>query len=221
MIPVLGELSTKLEENTQQAYLTEALGEIRTEHSKYFDALEQHPRLLVGQEVPRIGQEGTEVLKDAADAREWQDAVKTILQQEVRSRASVKLDENKDFLTTLHASIDLFKNNPDLIPNTKEFDVELANTFAKFAEPYELRVDGKLQGYSVPVQPLIDRIREQVSQARSAAAPAATPPAAGAAAAAPADPPQAGVPSKAGASGEPSDDFTTLFGTLGMPNLRI
>jgi hypothetical protein len=168
-----------------------------------------------------------ETLKDTADAREWQEAVKQLLGEEVISRASVKLDENRDFLNTVHASIDLFKNNVDLIPGTKGFDKELADSFAKFAEPYELRVDGKLQGYSVPVQPIIDRLREQIVAER-AKAPAAPSPAAGAPAASaggastppPADPPQAGIPSKTG-SGAEKEDFSTLWGTIGLPNIQI
>lgn len=222
-MPQISALSTALEENTEKAYMTEALSDVRTEYTKYFEALETHPRLLVGQTVPVIGGEGTEVLKDTADAREWQEAVKTILQQEVRSRASVKLDENKQFLTTIHSSIDLFKNNPDLIPGTKDFDVELANRFATMCKDYELRVDGKLQGYSVPVQPLIDQIREQLIQTRAAAtaAPEAPSPAAGTQSQQPAaDPPQAGITSKPG-SGAEQESFETLFGTLGVPNLRI
>lgn len=164
-----------------------------------------------------------ETLKDTADAREWQDAVKQILGEEVISRASVKLDENRDFLNTVHASIDLFKNNVDLIPGAAGFDRDLADRFANFAQPYELRVDGKLQGYSVPVQPIVDQLREQLIKERQAA-PAAPSPAAGASApatpAVPAEAPQAGVASKAG-SGEPGEDFSTLWGTLGLPNLTL
>jgi hypothetical protein len=173
--------------------------------------------------VPAIGKEGMETLRDTNDAREWQDAVKSILVDEVRDRAGRMLEENRDFLSTVHQSIELFQNNADLIPGTKDFDVDLANRFATFAKPYELRVDGKLQGYSVPVQPLIDQLREQVVAERAKATPAAasTPAAGGAAAPAkPAEPPQAGVQSKAGSSSE-VEDFSTLFGTIGLPNLQI
>jgi hypothetical protein len=196
---------------------------VREEHGKYFEQLENHPRLMVGKQVPKIGgREGEmETLKDTNDAREWQEAIKQILAEEVQGRASVMLDENKDFLQTLHASIDIFKNNPDLIPGTKGFDVDLANKFASFAKPYELRVEGKLQGYSVPVQPMIDQLREQVIKDR-AAAPAASTPAGAAPAATPpaADPPQAGVTSKAG-SGEQQESFATLWGTIGLPDLKL
>lgn len=201
---------------------------MKAEHANYFKALEQHPRVLVGQQVPAIGREGMETLKDAADAREWQEAVKSILAEEVRDRAGRAMEESADFMQTIHQSIELFQNNTDLIPGTKDFDTELANRFAKMAEPYEVRVEGKLQGYTIPVQPLIDSIRGQVKAERAASA-AASPPAStpeGGAAAAPketkppADPPQAGVASKAGSSAE-VEDFSTLFGTIGLPNLQI
>lgn len=196
---------------------------MKTEHAKYFEVLNKHPRMLVGQEVPAIGREGMEKLKSSEDAREWQDAVKQLLAEEVQSRASVAFDGKRDFLETVHASIDLFKNNHDLIPGTKTFDVELANRFTSIVQPYELRVDGKLQGYTIPVQPIIEKVRAEIV-AQRAAAPTA-PPAAGGAAAPPAatpagEPPQAGIAGKAG-SGSSAEDFSTLFGTLGLPDFRI
>lgn len=183
--------------------------------------------MLVGRQVPRIdGKEGMETLRDSADAKEWQDAVRGLLGDEVRSRAAASMDENTGMLNTLHASIELFQKNVDLVPGTKGFDTELANRFATLAKPYELRDDaGKLNGYSIPVQPIIDNLRQQLVTERATrpAAPAATPPG-GAGAAAPAapaaEPPQAGIASKAGSSTE-GEDFSTLFGTIGLPNFTI
>lgn len=205
---------------------------MKKEHSAYFDALEKHPRLLVGTEVPAIGKEGTEVLRDTADAKEWQDAVKSILVEDVRARAAKAMDENSDFMATVHASVELFSQNTDLIPGTKEFDKDLADRFTQLAEPYELRVDGKLQGYSVPVQPLVNQLRSQIAAERAslkaagpAAAAAPTPQQQRAAEqprnqAGQFDAPQAGIPSKAG-SGAQTEDFSALFGTLGIPDFRI
>lgn len=229
----LGEISVQLEERTFQGYQAAALEEVKTEHAKYFEALQTHPRLLVGAEVPKIGAPGTETLRSSEDAKEWQEAVKSILVKEVNSRAETSMESSRDMLATVHASIELFQNNHDLVPGAKEFDVDLANRFATLAKPYELRVDGKLQGYTIPVQPIIDQLRSQLVTERAAKTtpPAAASPAAGgapapaAAAAAPpapaAEPPQAGIPSKAGGSGDAREDFSTLFGTLGSAYASI
>lgn len=161
-----------------------------------------------------------ERLKDAADAKEWQEAVKSILVQDIRERATVKMEESADFLQTVHASIDLFKNNPDLIPGTKGFNKPLADQFAGMMEPYEVRVEGKLQGYSIPVQPIIEKLRANLKTAAAVPAPVAAPPAAATVRSAAPEPPQAGIQSKAGSSSE-KEDFSTLFGTIGLPNLQI
>jgi hypothetical protein len=171
----------------------------------------------VGTEVPAIGVEGMETLRNSEDAKEWQEAVRSLLVEEIQSQAQQKLGENRDFLETVHASIDLFKNNPDLIPGARGFNRELADTFATMVTPYEIRVDGKLQGYSIPVQGIVDNLRKQLA-ARKPAAPAAAP--ASKPAPKKAAPPQAGIQSRAGSSGE-REDFSTLFGTIGLPNLQI
>jgi len=196
-----------------------ALEEVRQEHAQYFTALSKHPRLLVGVQVPSLtsdDENAMETLRDANDAREWQEAVKSLLTEEVRERAMKSLDENKGIIDTVHAGIELFTNNHDLVPGTKQFNRKLADRFAAMAKPYELRVDGKLHGYTIPVQPLIDQLRTQLANESKTSAPAA---------AAPSKPkakkddgPQAGIRSKAG-SGAETEDFSTLFGTLGLPDL--
>lgn len=220
-------LETKQSGELQQ----QALGEVREEYKRYFEALEKHPRLLVGTEVPSPTGNGMEVLRDSADAKEWQDAIKHQLAQEVRDRASRKADDVRPMMETLHSSVALFQRNPDLVPRTKQFDKELAERFVELAKPYELRVEGKLTGYTIPVQPLVEQVRAQLQASRAAAAtpPAPTPQQQRAADQARNDAgqfhnpdgPQAGIPSKAGASGDDAEDFSTLFGTIGLPNLRI
>lgn len=219
------EISTKIETNIRDSMLEEALVAVRDDYGNYFDALEKHPRMLVGQEVPSLVGEGMEVLRDSADAKEWQEAVKTILSKEIQQRADVRGEELNTTFETLHASVDLFKNNPDLIPGTKQFNRELADSFTKLVKDYEVRNDaGKLIGYAVPVQPLINSLRSQQKATAPAAAPAAAKPVAPAAApAAPAAAPQAGIRSNAGSAGggDSSSDFSTLFGTLGLPDMVI
>lgn len=179
-------------------------------------------------EVPSLTSDGKERLKDSADAADWIDGVKAMLLAEVESRASKRMEEDGGLRKTLHSSIELFQNNRDLVPGTIEFDKELADRLAELAQPYENRVDGKLIGYNIPLQPLVELIRGQLKEARAAKAPAQPPAGAPAAPQAPAQPParkpapapQAGIPASAGVSAEPND-FSTLFGTIGMPELRI
>ena len=93
-----------------------------------------------------------------------------------------------------------------------------------------MRLNGKLSGYSIPVQQLVDQLRTNLQETRKAAAqaqpPAPSTPAPGKVGR-PANPapvedgPQAGLRSKAGQSGDDSSDFSTLFGTIGLPDLRI
>ena len=175
--------------------------------------------------MPAIGRDGMERLKDSADAKEWQEAVRALLGQEVEARAQEKLEADRSTLDTLHSSIGLFASNKDLIPGTRDFNKTLADEFARTVQPYEIRSDGKLIGYSVPVQPIIDVLRKQTqapttvaSGKEQTASPAPAQPAAGQSPAA--DPPQAGIPTKAGSSAE-KEDFSVLFGTIGLPNLQI
>jgi hypothetical protein len=219
-------VSVALEKRVEDSFREAALEEVRTEHAAYFEAISKHPRLLVGVEVQSLTGEGKETLRDAKDAEEWQSAAKHLLVQEVEDRKSRALEENAGYLETLHSSIELFQNNADLVPGGKTFDVDLANRFATLVQPYELRVEGKLHGYTIPVQPIINQIRTQLAADRAATAATATPAAsdkgpAGAKKAVPSDPPQAGIASKAGDSGDGSSDFSTLFGTIGLPDLRI
>jgi len=55
VLPTLGELTTKFEENVSKAYKKEAYDAAREEYGQYFEALEKHPRLLVGTTVSAIG----------------------------------------------------------------------------------------------------------------------------------------------------------------------
>lgn len=162
-----------------------------------------------------------ETLRNSEDAKEWQEAVRSLLVAEIRDSAQAKMEDSREFINTVHASIDLFKNNPDLIPGTKGFNRELADEFAKMAAPYEVRDEDtkKLLGYSIPVQPIIEQMRTLI-KARTATPPPSPAPAAAPVTRRPAEPPQAGIPSKAGSSSE-KEDFSTLFGTIGLPNLQI
>lgn len=223
-----------LESRQTESFQAAAISAAREEHSRHFEAIEKHPRELVGAEVPNVVTGKMEVLRDSEDAREWQEAVKGLLAGDVRSRIEASVEQARPIMDTLHSSGELFQSNPDLMPGTRQFDVELATEFVKMAKPYEQRVEGKLIGYSIPVQPLLTQLREQVTARRSAAA---APPAAPAAPTAQqqraaeqqrngagqfaTDAPQAGIPNRAGSSASEPNDFSTLFGTAGLPNLMV
>lgn len=203
---------------------------VREEHSKHFEAIEKHPRELVGSEVPNVVTGNMEILRDSEDAREWQEAVKRLLKEEVQARVAASVEQAKPMMETLHASSELFQKNADLLPGTRQFDVELATEFVKVVKPYEQRVEGKLIGYTIPVQPLLDHLRSQVTARRAAAAaPAAPSPQAQRAAEQARTPtgqfageaPQAGIPSRAGNSASEPNDFSTLFATAGLPNFNL
>lgn len=205
-----------------KAYHEQSLTEMREEHGKYFEAVQQHPRALVGDTVPSLIEGKPDiVLKDVAEVEAWQGHLKQILVDELRGKTTKALEENSDYLNTLHASIEIFQNNTDLIPGTKDFDLELANRFSDMAQPYEIRVDEKLHGYSIPVQAIIDKIRAGLVKERAGAPETkGKDDKAGEAAASGKTPaveeqPQTGITSKAGGGGE-AENFDTLFGTLGF-----
>lgn len=179
--------------------------------------------MLVGTKVPSLSGEGFEEIRDSADAKDWQEAAKQILVEEVTARANKALDENSSLFETAHASIELFQNNPDLMPGSKTFDKELADAFVKVAQPYELRVENKLHGWSIPVQGLINNIRAELT-AKRAAKPDEKKDEAPAKPEEKIDPPQAGIAAKAGSAVDAGDDWqAALFGTLGKgyENIRI
>jgi hypothetical protein len=211
----IGELTGLIEQNLVTGYRNAAYQDVQREHAKYIQALQQHPRTLVGKQVPSMTGEGMETLKDAADAREWQGAVADILTKEVESRAGEWIQSAGGFMETVHSSISMFQANPDLIPGTKMFNRELADEFARTMKPYESRINGKLHGYTIPTQPIIDSLRKQfgsVQQQEGATVQKGRPRKESA--------PQAGIRSKAPTSGE-KEDFSTLFGTIGLPHLKI
>lgn len=204
---------TSFEEKQGTILETEAFTALKTEYPKYFEAISKHPRSLVGTEVPSTTHDGMEKLRDSADAADWQAAAKQLLAEEAASRVETRRDEMREVFSTVHSSIALFQNNADLIPGTKQFDRELADEFAKAVGDYALRTDGKLIGYSVPVQPIVNAIRSSLVRTRATATPAAAPsPQQQRAAEQPRTPagqwdgPQAGLRSQAGSSAPEGGD---------------
>lgn len=222
-------MGTSFETNQTELFTQKAFTDLRTEYPKHFEALTVHPRTLVGKEVPSTTGPGMERLRDSQDAADWQGAMKQILTDEAMGRVETQKDSLREVFATVHSSIDLFQNNTDLIPGTKQFDRELADAFVLAAKDYELKTNGKLIGYSVPVQPIINAIRSQLGARRAPVAPAAPAPVQTAQQQRAAeqartqsgqfDGPQAGIHSQAGQSGaDGSDDAAGVMAAFYRQN---
>jgi len=212
-------------ENSHQQIVNE---QFMQDMQPQINAIREHPRALIGKEVPSLIDDKTIVLKDSQQAADWQAHLKSILDNEFNARVDASMESARDLQVTLSQSVELFRSNPDLVPGTKQFNKQLADDFATMAKPYELRLDGKLLGYSIEVQPMIGFLRQKLGATTPTpvAGAGATPSAAAPAASPAADPPQAGIQSRAGNSSggdKDAEDLEALFNTLpGAPgNLRI
>lgn len=215
LAPKFDELATGFEQQQTKLVTAQIEQQVREERKSYIELLRQPARALIGRKVPSLTGNGDDTLRDAADARDWQEAVAQALNLEVESKVSARQEELSNVYSTVHASIDLFRNNADLVPGTKQFDKDLAEAFVTSAKDYEIRSGGKLIGYSIPVQPIINALRSQIVARRSAAAaPTAAQPAATAQQQRAAEQPrtetgqwspQAGIRSSAGQSGGGDD----------------
>lgn len=225
-------VTENIETRAREAVELEVVGEVQDEFSNYFGALNTHPRALVGQTVPSAkgGDAPDEVLRDSADAKDWQDAIRETLQGLVAERIAQRAEADKGRLGSIHSSIALFQQNPDLLPGSKQFNLELARSFAELAAPYKKIVDDKFVGYSIPVEPLLAAARKLTAPPAPAApaAPSAQQQRAAEQArntvgqfSTPAEEPQAGIPSSAGSSAPKGDDMSAFWGAFGLPNINI
>lgn len=218
LVEQIGELSEKLDDRFTESFRQQAVEQAQEDYPQYIEMLNMHPLELVGQELPPIdGTDDDVVFRTAEEVKAWQEAVKVILQRELETAVEQKQLESAEVLDVVHASIEMFRDNPDIVPGSKSYNKELAARFAKLAEPYALKMNNKLTGYSIPVQGLIDQVRAQIK----AEASGTTPPAKKAAPGAPAAKPQAGIPAKAGASGEGEEDYSPMWGALGIGSVPI
>jgi hypothetical protein len=206
---------------------------------EFLDALEMSPLELAGTEVPSIrrgAQPGEKMrLLDTQMARDWQESVNKIIERGENDLVKTRTTELKPMLSTIQESFLLLQNNPDLIIGAAEFDRELAERFERAAKTYEVKSQGKVIGYGVNVQPLINEIRAGLSKERGvssekaqqqrveaaraqAAGQARTPQGQFTNPAAPA--PQVGVQGKQGAvtAGKDDEDYSTFWAGVGMPN---
>lgn len=230
--PLFDSALSAIHERAEESYRARALEEIREEVApEFLRALDQHPRMLVGDQVPSLKKQGeTEILRDSNDAKDWQDGLRHMISMQVSQRAAGYAEEAKPLISTIQSSVELFRRNPDIVPGTKEFDPELATRFVNMSKSYEHREGDKMFGYRVDVQPLVANIREQL-KAERAARPAQPPTQTARQAQAASqsrdqgtgrfDAPQAGIPSRAGMSGEDAEDFSAFWGTLNRSDMNF
>ena len=207
-----------LEERFTNHYRQEVLAETEEVYSQYVERLQLHPLELVGKPLPPLSADGNDItFSTAAEVREWQDAVKSVLRREIEGKIESLREQDEEVLSVVHSSIAMFQNNTDLIPKTAGFNKQLATTVSQLLKPYELRMDGKLTGYSIDTQGIIDQARGQLKSAAPAAAAAP----AKKAAAKKAAPPQAGLSSRAGTSGAGGEDYAPMWNALGIDTVPI
>lgn len=232
--PMFSTASKQITERMEASFKTTALAEVREKiDSGYFDNLTVHPYRLVGQQVPGFKGDGSTItLRDSEEAKNWQEAVQQLIDEEVTSVMNSKMDDVRPMMTVIQDSIQVLQNNTDLIPGSSNYNQDLHDRFVALAKDYELRVNGKLFGYQVNVQPLINSLRadiartqgvssEQQAQARRDAqqrlAQEQPRNQAGQFEA-----PQAGIASKAGlVGGSGEDDYSVFWNAVGRPNLSI
>ncbi|AZV01811.1 hypothetical protein SEA_ARMAWEN_49 [Microbacterium phage ArMaWen] len=211
----------------RQAAISELQEEIEPE---ILEILQDVPARLAGQEVPSLARDakpGDRIrLNDSRDAAQYQKDLSSIVEKMVKDRTTEKSNDARPMASVIQESFLLFENNPDLIPNTKGFDKELATRFVEIAAPYATKINGKTIGYAVNVQPLINSLRADIAKQRGANGVTAAQQRAEqqrqAAAAQERDAegkfqPQAGVLSKSGNQGEAADDYSAFWGASGVP----
>jgi hypothetical protein len=229
VVPLFGQASKAIEENTSKAFEAQATSELQEKFSGAFALLEDIPYLMVGKTVPNLRGDGEVTLRDTTEAEQYQKALGRIIDGERQKLISQKHDQVRPIMSVVQESVLLFQNNKDLVPNTKEFDPELAEAFTRTARAYELRADGKLVGYHVNVQPLINELRTQLATRRGASSAQQPQQTARQQQAAQQprndvgqfDAPQAAIPSKVADSGEADDSYDAFWTTVGMGGMPV
>jgi len=219
------------------SFRKQAAEEFRNEiDPQFINTLRSSPFLLVGTEVPDLrpnAQPQDKVkLLDTQMARDYQEALSQQIENEIQSRVDSRTEQVRPLLGVIQESVQMFQNNPDLVVGSKQFDPDLAERFASMASAYEYKLNDKVIGYQVNVQPLINSIRSQLEKERGADGvvqqQAQTARQQQAAAQAREQEtgrfsgPQAGIPSTAQQTGAAAeDDMSTFWAGVGMPDVTI
>lgn len=231
IIPQFGLAQEQISQRFTESFRAAALEELQSKiDPSMLEALQTHPYLLAGRTVPNpIAGQPDIKLRDSSEARDWQEATAQVFQKQAESMVAAREKDIQPIMGVIQDSIMLFQNNPDLIPNTKQYDKELADQVMEIGKAYEYRVGDKLIGYHTNMQPIINSIRATLAKGRpagAAAATARTEQQRQQAAGQPrteggqftVDGPQAGITSKAGMNGEEGEDYSTYIAAMGLPS---
>jgi len=202
---------------------------------QFFDIMRLRPTQMVGMEVPSVrpGAAPEERIKllDSAMARQYQEDIGGMIEDQITDVASRQADSLRPMMSVIQDAIQMLDNNPDLIPGTKGFDPELQKRVIEVGKSYEVRANGKMMGYQVKMQPIINVIRNELAKERGTVGAqkqqqqqAAARSAAAAARAAEQprrqggqfDSPQVGITSKTMPSGKEEADYTPFWEATGL-----
>ncbi|QJD52956.1 hypothetical protein SEA_PHEDRO_49 [Microbacterium phage Phedro] len=232
VIPAFAAAGAKITERMENTFKAQAMQELQTEIDEVFiNGLKLRPMQMVGLELPSLrqgaGKDEKVKILDSQMARDWQETVTGLLEDEIADKVQQKTEEVRSMTSVIQESILLGQNNPDLIPGTVGFDKELAERFTKIAKAYEVKTQKGVIGYAVNVQPLINELRSSLAAERGATSAnkqneerAAQQRAK--AAAQPRteegkfDQPQAGIQSKSGQSGKVEEGYDHFWSALKM-----
>lgn len=171
-VPLFAAASQKIRENMQESFRRAAEEQLNKEIDPIFKTvLETDPYLLVGQSLPSLRPdakpEDKDLMTDSAKAAEYKRALQSLVEAEIKDDVAKREKDVMPMMSVLQESALMFQNNPDLIPNTDKFDQQLAERVARVGKSYELVVNGKVTGYQVNMQPIINELREQLTKERA------------------------------------------------------
>lgn len=169
--------------------------QIQEEYGAYLQALQVSPSALVGRTVPGLDSDEDITLASREEADRWQQGVRQELGYIVDGMTKEAQQKMQEQYQPLQHVVDLFRNNPDLVPGAPGFNKNLADLVAEHAKDYAVtNEEGKITGYKVPLQPLVNALRKVFAQPTTVASKPKQEKTA------PAEKPQVGLRSQAGQS---------------------
>jgi hypothetical protein len=232
---MLAEASNKITQNMESSFRQAATAEVEADIDKVFlDILNDDPYQLATKSVPDIrpgaANDAKVTLRDSSEAKAYQESLAKLVKAEIDDVVKQKTDQIRPLMSVTQESALLLQSNPDLIPDTDKYDPELAALVYEVGKSYELKVNDKVIGFQVPMQPIINKLRgdleksrgvdgvvqQQMSAQQQRAAEQAREQDGKFAG------PQGGILSKQNASGEGGEDeYSTFWSSVGMEGMGL